>query len=157
MKQLSFNKDQVIFEQGTFSRTMFDIISGKVGVFSAYGTENQCQLAVLGSEQTLGEMGMLELYPRSATAVALEDGTVLAEIGEEELTDYFKNQPEKLLNIMRQLSHRLRKTDKLLADACRTVSENEDAGLNGSARSEWLDTQTRYFYEAYMSKNFFMK
>ncbi|MCR5090376.1 MAG: Crp/Fnr family transcriptional regulator [Oscillospiraceae bacterium] len=157
MKRLTFEKDQVIFEQGTFSKNMFDIISGKVGVFSNYGTEEQVRLAVLGPDQTLGEMGMIEVYPRSATAVALEDGTVLAEIGEEELTDYFKNQPEKLLHIMRELSRRLRETDRLLADACRTVYENEETQQSGSGRNQHLDEQTRYFYEAYMGNCFYMK
>ena len=87
MNTLTFNRDEVIFEQGSYAGTMFDIVSGKVGIYTDYGTENAKFVAELGNDQLVGEMGLLECYPRSATAVAMEDGTVLAEITEDELSD----------------------------------------------------------------------
>ena len=91
MRTLTFAPGDVIFWQGDFSASMFDIISGKVGIYIGYETDQEKLLAELGKEDTLGEMGMIEAYPRSATAVALEPETVLVEIGEDELNDYFKN------------------------------------------------------------------
>ena len=108
MNLLTFNQGNVIFKQGDMSDGMFDILSGTVGIYVNYGTENETQLTVLKAGDTLGEMGMIEVYPRSATAVAMEDGTQLREIGEAEFSEYFKSQPERLLAIMRQLSQRLR-------------------------------------------------
>ena len=87
MKTLTFAPGEVIFWQGDFSNSMFDIISGKVGIYSGYETEQEKLLAELGKDDTLGEMGMIEVYPRSATAVALEPETVLVEIGEDELNE----------------------------------------------------------------------
>ena len=99
MKNMTFNCNDVIFKQGDFAETMYDVVSGKVGVYADFQTDKEQLLACFGPGETFGEMGMLEVYPRSATAVALEDGTVIAEIAEPELTEYFQNAPEKLLNI----------------------------------------------------------
>ncbi len=126
MKEITFGKGQLIFRQGDYADVMYDIISGKVGIYQNYQTKNEDQITVLNAGQTFGEMGMIECYPRSATAVALED-TVLAVIGEEEIKDYFSNKPEKLLSLMKVISQRLRETTKKYMDVCRTVSEHEAA------------------------------
>ena len=126
MKEITFNKDQIIFRQGDFATVMYDILSGKVGIYKDYGTETEKQIAVLKAGQTLGEMGMLEFYPRSATAVALED-TVVTELGEQELKEYFKNKPEKLLLLMKTLSQRIRETTQKYVDVCRAMSELREA------------------------------
>ena len=108
MTTRTFDKDSVIFRQGDFSHDMYDIISGSVGIYTDYGRENENRITVLHAGDFLGEMGLIEIYPRSATAVAMEDGTTLQVIGEKEFSDYFKTRSDRLLAIMRQLSHRLR-------------------------------------------------
>ena len=70
MSTVTFNKDEIVFHQGDFAEGMFDIIAGSIGVFVGYGTDNEKQLTVLKSGDFLGEMGLIENYPRSATAVA---------------------------------------------------------------------------------------
>ena len=77
MSVKEFKKNEIIFKQGDFSPVMYDILAGQVGIFAAYGTENEKQITVLGEGQLLGEMGLIEAYPRSATAVAMEDGVKL--------------------------------------------------------------------------------
>ena len=119
----TYEKGAVIFRQGDFAETMFDIVSGSVGVYVGFGTENETCLTILKAGDFLGEMGMIEYFPRSATAVALEDGTELREIGEDEFSDYFKNQPERLLAIMRQFSRRLRELTEDYESACSVLEE----------------------------------
>lgn len=126
MKEITFGKDQIIFRQGDQAAVMYDILSGKVAIYTDYGTGKQQEIAVIEAGQVFGEMGMLEYYPRSASAVALED-TVAAELGESELQDYFKNKPEKLLQLMKLLSRRIRETTQKYYDVCRSVSEHERA------------------------------
>ena len=149
MKTINFDCGQVVFRQGAESDCMYDILKGRIGVYGAYGTDDEKLIAELGAGQTVGEMGMIEVYPRSATAVALEDGTELAVIAEDELSEYFRDKPEKLLAIMRQLSRRLRETTQKYADACRVVYETEEAGKSGGEKSEWLrecaETITAYY------------
>lgn len=108
MNVRSFKQGEIIFRQGDFADEMFDIVSGSVGVYVGYGTEAEDRLAILEAGQFLGEMGMIEATPRSATAVAMEDGTELRAIDEKEFSSYFRDQPERLLSIMRQISARLR-------------------------------------------------
>ena len=121
MKVLTFKQGEVIFRQGDYAQCMYDIVSGSVGVYVAYGTAAETRLAVLKAGEFLGEMGMIEAYPRSATAVAMEDGTELREIGEVEFSEYFKTQPERLLAIMRQISERLRERTEDYEGACKVL------------------------------------
>ena len=141
MNTLTFDSGAVIFRQGDVGWSMYDIVNGKVGIYSAYGTDDEKLIAVLDNAQILGEMGMLEYYPRSATAVALEDGTVLCEITEDELSSYFRGKPEKLLVIMKQLASRIRETNDKLVDTCRVVYESQQAKKSGLGQSDLLKMQ----------------
>ena len=51
---------------------------------------------------------------------------------------YFKEKPEQLLLLMKQLSHRLRETTQKYMDACKTIYENDRAQRNGDPRSAWI-------------------
>ena len=117
----TFNKGDVIFQQGDDANEMFDVLSASVGVYVNYGTENETKLTVLKNGDFLGEMGLIERYPRSATAVAMEDGTALQEIGEKEFSEYFNSRPMRLLTIMQQLSQRLRDRTDDYEGACRVL------------------------------------
>jgi len=149
MNTLVFKKGDVIFRQGEFSSVMYDIEKGKVGVFADYETEQVQQLAELTAGDFLGEMGMIEVYPRSATAVALEDDTTLNEIGEDELNAYFKDKPEKLLKIMKQISARIREIDEKYLNACRVAFESANAEAENTEKSEQLKKEMEAIYEEY--------
>ena len=82
MRSISYSSGDVIFREGELQPTMYDIEKGSVGVYLDYDSGQKKQLTVLKEHQFLGEMGLIEASPRSATAVALEDGTVLREIQE---------------------------------------------------------------------------
>ena len=136
MSSRSFSKNEVIFRQGDDAQEMFDIVSGSVGVYINYGQENETQLTVLKAGNFLGEMGLIENYPRSATAVAMEDGTTLQVIDDAEFSDYFKGQPERLLEIMRQISARVRERTEDYKAAC--MIRDEMIGSNPEKRSKTL-------------------
>ena len=149
MNTLVFKKGDVIFRQGDYSEVMYDIAKGKVGVFADYETETVQQLAELKAGDFLGEMGMIEVYPRSATAVALEDDTTLTEIGEDDLDEFFKDKPEKLLQIMKQMSARLRVVNQKYLNACRVAFENANAEAANAEKSEELKKEMDALYEEY--------
>ena len=148
----TFNKDEIIFRQGDAANGMYDVLSGSVGVYIDYGKESEKQLTTLQAGDYLGEMGLIEAYPRSATAVALENGTQLQEIGEREFSDYFKGQPDRLLTIMRQLSQRLRDRTEDYETACRVLEELQAS--QGTPRSDTLLGRVKRlmaFYDSVMS------
>jgi len=124
MKDITFSKDQIIFRQGEFGGAMYDILSGEIGIYTDYQGAGEKQIAVLKAGEVFGEMGLIEVYPRSATAVALTDETEVAEIKEDDLRAYLQDKPEKLLQVMRQLSSRIRETTRKYVDICRAVSEH---------------------------------
>ena len=149
MNTLVFKKGDVIFRQGDYSEVMYDIAKGKVGVFADYETETVQQLAELKAGDFLGEMGMIEVYPRSATAVGLEDDTTLTEIGEDDLNEFFKDKPEKLLQIMKQMSARLRVVNQKYLNACRVAFENANAEAANAEKGEELKKEMDALYEEY--------
>ena len=144
-----FKQGEIIFKQGDFADVMFDILSGSVGVCVDYGTPGEKQLTVLGAGQFLGEMGLIEVYPRSATAVAMEDGTQLREISEREFSDYFYTQPERLLLIMRQLSQRLRERTADYEAAVQVRDELQDTRHDPGKRSKSLLARAKELIEFY--------
>ena len=149
MTFLEFNKNEIIFKQGDYAPVMYDILSGSVGIYTAYGSKNEKELTILKEGQILGEMGLIEAYPRSATAVALEDGTKLHEIDEKELCEYFSDQPERVLLIMRQLSQRLRERTEDYQQALEVLNEiKEEKGIVDKHSTSFLD-RIKVFFDFY--------
>ena len=119
----AFGKGDVIFREGDPSDCMYEVYTGKVGVYAAYGTPEQKLLMEYYQDHYFGEMGLLEKAPRSATAVALEDDTTVASINEENFGEFFERNPANVLMLMQRMSHNLRRrTDELVA-VCRSIKE----------------------------------
>ncbi len=152
MNTKTFNKDEVIVRQGDYASTMYDITSGKVKVVADLGTPEEKQIAELGAGEVFGEMGLIECLPRSASVVALEDGTAVEEISAGEFSEYFKNSPDKVLAVMRQMSARLRETNKNYAEACRTVYDTVETEKKGEKKSGGLLSRLLFFHKEYQDK-----
>lgn len=138
MKLLTFERGDVIFREGEFAQTMYGIEHGTVGIYAGYGSGDSRQLATLGTSQFFGEMGLAECYPRSATAVAMEDGTMLREIDADEFATYFQDRPDTVLAIMRALSARLRETNARHLEARRAIHDAIEAEQAGARKSRSL-------------------
>ena len=130
MEKIQFKQGEVIFREGEFGSTMYEVLSGSVGIFVKYGTENEKKLTELDAGRIFGEMSVVEVYPRSATAVALSDVTV-EEVTAADVNAYFSGSPEKLLAIMRGQTRRLRELTDDYAEVCKTIAEwkaKDDSG-----------------------------
>ena len=141
----TLKKGEIIFKQGDASTCMYDIHWGKVGVYANYGTPEEKQLTVLEADQFFGEMGMIEGSPRSATVVALENGTMVQEITAEMFEEYFKTKPVKVLMIMQNMSRRLRGLTKDYLEVCRTAAEEVEAEQTEAEKSAWLKEHLKKF------------
>ena len=119
----SFGKGAVIFRQGDAGDCMYDIQSGRVGIFDHYGEPDEKKIAELYVDQIFGEMGLLDHAPRSATAVALEDETCISFVTEDSFGEFFEKNPARVLMVMQQLSQNLRKRTKDYVEVCRTIHE----------------------------------
>ena len=146
MENKRFAKGEVIFRQGDTARTMYDIESGSVGIYAWYGTEKETHLVTFGPGSVFGEIELIESCTRGASAVALEDGTEAWELTREDLGGYFADKPEKVLDIMRQVSRRVRETTQSYLDACRTVYETVETEKSGGKLSAWLEEHLTLLY-----------
>lgn len=120
-----FKSGEVIIRENTWEMAMYEIISGSVEVMVNYGTEKAQKISTLTAGETFGEMGLIEARMRSATVVALED-TEVEIIDAEGLGEYFKDSPEKIMEILLQMSTRLRAISDKYGETCRTISEYVD-------------------------------
>ena len=149
---INYRMNTVIFRQGDDGDCMYYIQLGSVGIYTDYGTDKEKQLAILEEEAFFGEMGLIEKMPRSATAVIVEDDTVLRKITEDELETLFKTSPALVVRCIEHLSGRLRRLTKDYLDACEMVSkmdevEKTDASLTSAEEvliRELADAAGRY-------------
>lgn len=143
MRELAFNKGDLIFRQGDPGTCLYDIRAGAVGIYAAYGTENEEKLAELPEDAFFGEMALVDGTARSASAVALADGTRVCELDPEDLSRLFAEAPERVLAILQNLSGRLRGLTGDYLRACRTVTELAEAGA-GELPDELRERVERY-------------
>ena len=125
METKSFRKGEVIFHEGEAGDCMYEVYMGVVGVYKDYGTDEQKMLKDFYPDQYFGEMGLLDHAPRSATAVALEDATV-GVVTEEAFGEFFRENPSRVLMVMQQLSHNLRRTSEQYVDVCREIHDQAE-------------------------------
>ena len=123
MEIKTYKKGEILFRQGDPGDCLYDIQSGKVGVYAKYGTAEQKLLKTCYPDQYLGEMGLLDHAPRSATAVALEDGTSLTVITEESFGAFFEKDPARILMVMQQMSSDLRRRTNEYVRVCKEIQE----------------------------------
>lgn len=142
MENKSFKSGEVIFNEGDPGKGMYDILSGQVGIYADYGKEDEKLLTALGSGKFFGELGLIDVMPRSATAVALED-TEAAYISEADFGGYYQKQPEKILMVLKNMTGRLRELSDDYLEACRTISEYLDLEAEKAAKESPLMRRIR--------------
>lgn len=108
MQKKVFNKGDEIFRQGDVGNSFFRIEKGGAEVFAAGPDGNEKKLTELGAGDFIGEMAVVEAYPRSATVIASKDGTEVTEVNSDDLNAYFTEDPDKIIELFRHIGGRLR-------------------------------------------------
>lgn len=146
MTERQFSKGDVIVREGDQGESFFQIESGVVGIYGNYGGEDENLLTELKSGQYIGEMAVIDVYPRSATAVALEEVKVI-EIASGEIDEYFRSQPDKILDIMKNLSGRLKSLTEDYTDVSEAIRQLNPGKKEG--RNENLVAKIKKFARVY--------
>jgi putative ABC transport system ATP-binding protein len=76
-KQLQLAAGEILFEQGTWGETIYVVARGEVEIVAQKSDGSEETVAVITPGHYLGEMGPLFRIPRSATARARTDATVV--------------------------------------------------------------------------------
>ena len=138
-----YKKNEVIFRQGDPSDCAYRVESGTVGIVLDYESSSRTDLTELSAGQYLGEMGLIEKAPRSATAISLSDDTALQVIDEENFSRVLTEDPEEMRFLLQQMSMRLRRTSRDYADVCRTVNDVVEAEKTGKQKDPALQNRIR--------------
>ena len=108
-------RGEVLFREGDEGDRVYVVIRGKVklGRTSPDGRENL--LALLGPGQMFGELSLFDPGPRSATASAVIETTLLG-LGHADLLPWLTGRPEVARGLLLQFAQRLRRSNDTLAD-----------------------------------------
>jgi CRP/FNR family cyclic AMP-dependent transcriptional regulator len=107
----SYQRNEVIFEEGNQGDEMFIIHRGSVRILKKTTGGEEKPLSILGPGEFFGEMALIDNSPRSASAIAEEEGTQLIVLDESKFIYMVQQLPDFSLAIMRKLSQRLRETN----------------------------------------------
>lgn len=102
----TFKKGEIIIKEGDVGKSFFKLLEGKAGVYADYAKKNPFRLGFLNAGEFFGEMSILEAYPRSATIVA-ETAVTAIEIPGDDMTSYFKENPDQIIELMKHLGSRI--------------------------------------------------
>ncbi|MBF0332133.1 MAG: Crp/Fnr family transcriptional regulator [Alphaproteobacteria bacterium] len=106
---------EVVFEEGAEGDEMFVVLDGRVDIVKRINGETTL-LAQVVKGDFFGEMGVIEVAsPRSATALAGQDGTRVLAIDQARFVYLVSHQPAFALAVMEALSRRLRATPEFYA------------------------------------------
>lgn len=125
-KEIVCKKGKILCNEGEYEHFMYDIIEGSVEVIKDYELTTQRVIATLDSG-FIGEMGMNNDNPRTATVIAATDCR-LVKIDATSMDDYLLKNPEKTIALLRQLSARLRELDRKYLESAQVISDYLSAG-----------------------------
>lgn len=101
-----FSAGTQIFKEGDSGDGIYVVKDGLVEISAAIG-QNRCVFAQVTPGEMFGEMAVVEFKPRSATATAVKDSSIFF-IPRSELFAMFERSPALSLELLRQISQRLR-------------------------------------------------
>jgi len=131
----SYKSGQVIFKEGDSEDTMYFIKEGKVEISKKMGDAEQV-LAFLGTNDFFGEMALLSKSPRSASAKAVTDTTVIV-FNRKQFMSLLKTRGEIVLKIIEVLIQRLKESN----DTIRKLIQKNQKALVFDALSKWLQVK----------------
>lgn len=128
----SYKAGELIFREGDAEDTMYFIKEGKVEISKKMGDAEQV-LAYLGPNDFFGEMALFSKSPRSASAKAVKQTTVIA-FNKKQFMTLLKTRGEIVLKIIEVLIQRLKESN----DTIRKLIQKNQKALVFDTLSKWM-------------------
>jgi CRP/FNR family cyclic AMP-dependent transcriptional regulator len=109
----SYARGSLILGAGDPTDSLYVLISGRIKVFMSDMEGKEVILAILGPNEFVGEMGLIDNSPRSANVVALEPCEVVC-ISKPDFKRCLAENFDMAMTVMRGLVKRLREADNLI-------------------------------------------
>jgi CRP-like cAMP-binding protein len=119
---------QVLFKMGDQGGKMYIVQSGQIELFVQDNANERVTLGVVKADELFGELSLLDNQPRSATAKALVNTSVLA-VDRNDLEFLVQSHPAAALDMMSALGQRIRESNALIRERVlgRTYRRRADA------------------------------
>ncbi|APR77669.1 Acid-resistant protein [Minicystis rosea] len=129
-----FASGEMIFHQGDAGTEMYIVASGHVNIHLPGESSRRVSLKDITVGEYFGELALFDDKPRSASALATTDASLL-ELSRETLSAYLERRPRAAMAILRTMAERLRETNAMLSErAAKNVVEELDKQLTWSDR-----------------------
>jgi CRP-like cAMP-binding protein len=112
-KRRLFLAGTAVMHQGGESDSLHIVVKGEVSIERLLASGKTTLLAELHPGDIVGEMGVLNGDPRTATVTATQDLETL-EVSASQLKGLFQEDPDVLLAIMKVINERLKTTEELV-------------------------------------------
>jgi CRP/FNR family cyclic AMP-dependent transcriptional regulator len=113
---VSVPRGRFFFREGEAADSLFILQSGRIAILKAWHN-HEYVLRRLEPRECFGEMALMDLGPRSASVLALEDSHAL-ELSTGTLDELYRRSPEQYMllemNMGREVSRRLRESNEQL-------------------------------------------
>lgn len=111
----TFNRGDAIMHKEDEGKSLFIVESGSVRVYIPSLQGADLTLAVLSAGDFVGDLSLLDGQPRSASADAMEDTSVLV-LERADFIDLIRSRAAAAMAVMTVVAKRLRDTDEMAAD-----------------------------------------
>ena len=140
-----FKKGEIVCNKSEYKREMYNILLGRIAVYSNYGMPEQKQVEELGEGEFLNVISFLEARPRKTVAVALEP-TVVDVITKENFESFFERRPAKIMQLLQDLSARIRHLTADYLEVCRQLEEHADVEQIRKSHPEWYKKHEELYH-----------
>ena len=107
----TYPEGQVLVREGETEHVFYIVAAGQVAITHRLGPSQERLIAVRRPGEYFGEMALIENKPRSASATAVAETTVL-EITEEVFNEFLAKSPGMALSMIRHITANLRTADQ---------------------------------------------
>ncbi len=120
-----FMKGQIIFREGSPGNEMYIIESGRVRISIKSDDKKSITLNTFGPNEFFGEMSLFDENKRTASAIALENTSVIVITGEI-MDNQLDGLPSWFVTMFKALIERLRSTNLKLLPGAAGIDDEED-------------------------------
>ena len=120
-----YSKDEYICHEGQRGESMYIVLQGVIGVYLTDPNGRQTEVSRIESGGFFGEMSIFDKLPRSASCIALEDSICIS-IDKNNLSEFLRNCPDIVEQLLMSMSMRVRKMDEMLHSAQNAVARTAD-------------------------------
>ncbi|MGH8172872.1 MAG: DUF1003 domain-containing protein [Rhodanobacteraceae bacterium] len=128
---------ETLFTTGEPGESLYVVRAGEIELFIKDTAGQKISLAIASPGEVFGELALLDRSPRTATAVALTDCTLL-ELDRDDLQMLFQKSPTAALRLLAAMGHMTRKADELLRTRV-SRNVNEEVAENVGALQHVAD------------------